>query len=98
MGLRCEVDHIVEIVLTEETGDKFFVADVSLDEHMAWITFTAFEVFKIASIGELVQVDEQDIVILLQHIVDEIGADESGTAGDKILFHINTLPFLQLLL
>ena len=39
-------------------------------------------VFGISRIGELVQVQDTDVLIFLQHILHEIGADESGAAGD----------------
>ena len=65
MALCSEVDHIVEVVLCEESSDKFFVADVALNKDVPWIAFTVFQVFKISCIGECVKVDEQNIIVLL---------------------------------
>lgn len=38
---------------------KLFIENVTLDEHVAQVSFHAFEIFQNPGVGELVQVDEQ---------------------------------------
>ena len=64
MALCCEIDNIVEIILRKKLADKLLVADIALHEDVTLIALYALEVFKIACVGQLVQIDEQNIIIL----------------------------------
>jgi hypothetical protein len=61
---------------------------------MPFVAFNLLQVFEISGIGELIKIDQADVLMLFQHIDDKIGANESGTAGHKIGFHNNfVFPF-----
>ena len=80
MAFCCKIDNIVKVVLLEKLCHKFLITNIALNKHMARITLDVFQVFKISRICKLVQIYEQDVIVLFKHIVDEVGADESGTA------------------
>ena len=79
MALSGKVDDIIEIVLCKQALHQLLVADV-------------LQVLQIAGIGQLIQVDQQDLGVLLEHIVNKVGADKTGAAGDQIFFHRFILP------
>jgi hypothetical protein len=92
MALSGKVDDIIEIVLCKQALHQFLVADVALHEHMAGVALHVLQVLQIAGIGQLIQVDQQDLGVLLEHIVNKVGADKTGAAGDQIFFHRFILP------
>ena len=87
VALSREVYDIVKVILLEQGRYQFLVADVALDEDVARVALHAFEVLQVARVGQLVQVDQENVVVLFQHVVDEVGANEAGAAGDQIFFH-----------
>ena len=87
MALGGEVDDIVEIVLCKQALDQLLVADVALHKDVAGVALNVLQVLKVAGIGQLVEVDQQNFRVLLEHIMHEVGTDKTGTAGDKIFFH-----------
>ena len=78
-----------------QVSDKSLIADIALDEDMAGIVLDIFQVFQVAGIGQLIQVDQADILVFFQHIVDKVGANKTGTAGNKISFHLFTIPIIE---
>ena len=87
MALSGKVDDIIEVVLCKQALHQLLVADVALHEHMAGVALHILQVLQIARVGQLIQVDQQDLGVLLEHIVDKVGADKTGAAGDQIFFH-----------
>ena len=87
MAFCCEVDDVVNVI-SEDGADTFFVADVSFDEVVVFSVCNLFEVFFVSCIGEFVKVDDFDIVIVgFEEVVDEVGSDESASAGYEVGFH-----------
>ena len=82
MAFRREIDHIVDVVFGKDFFHRGFVADIRVDKGIPGIVLDRGQVLQVARIGELVQVQDTDVLIFLQHILHEIGADESGAAGD----------------
>ena len=95
MALSGKVDDIIEIVLCKQAFHQLLVADVALHEHMAGVALHVLQVLQIAGIGQLIQVDQADILVFFQHIVDKVGANKTGTAGNKISFHLFTIPIIE---
>src|SRR3989304_5352673 len=58
------------------------VADVALHEHVTLISFQGSEILQIAGVSQLVQADHA-LIVLREPIQDEIGADETCTAGNQ---------------
>ena len=79
-----EVHDVVRAPLVEKLHHRFRVADVSANEHVALVALQLLEVFKIACVGQLVDVYYADVVMLSHHVEHEIRADESGSAGNKV--------------
>ena len=69
MALSGKVDDIIEIVLCKQALHQLLVADVALHEHMAGVALHVLQVFQIARVGQLIQIDQQDLRVFLEHIV-----------------------------
>ena len=87
MALSREVYDIVKVILLEQGRYQFLVADIPLDEDVPGVPFHVLQVFQVPGVGQLVQVDQENVIVLFQHVVDEVGANEAGAAGDQIFFH-----------
>ena len=98
MALGGKVDDVVEIVLCKQALHQLLVADIALHEHMAGVALHVLQVFQIARIGQLIQIDQQDLRVFFEHIVHKVGTDKTGTAGDQIGFHRSVSLFIYLLL
>ena len=83
-----KINHIVKIIFFKQSCNKLLVADISLHKHMTSVALHALEVFQITCVGQLIQIDQQDIVIFLQHVINKIGTDKTGATGNQIFFHI----------
>ena len=92
MAFRSEVDNIVEVVFLKQRSHQLLIADVTLHKHMARVALHALEVFQISRIGQLVEIDEQNVVIFLQHVVNKVGADKAGATSNQIFFHVLSSP------
>ena len=82
MAFRRKIDDIIEIILGEQARDQFPVADIALYKNMAGIPLHILEVFQIARISQLIQIDQQDILIFTEHIMHEVAADKAGATCD----------------
>ena len=98
MALGGKVDDVVEIVLCKQALHQLLIADVALHEHMAGVALHVLQVFQIARVGQLIQIDQQDLRVFFEHIVHKVGTDKTGTAGDQIGFHRSVSLFIYLLL
>lgn len=87
MALRRKVNDVVKVIFFKQAGNQVFIANIALYKDMACVTFDAFQVFQVSGIGQLVQVDQQDVLIFFQHIVNKVGTNKTGTASDQILLH-----------
>lgn len=89
VGLRSEVHDGIDVMVTQEFGETFAVEDVALHKNVAGIVLQCGEVGEVPGVGQLVQVDDalnfHAMVLpgLAEEIVNEVGADKSGAAGDK---------------
>src|SRR5947207_1517821 len=82
MALGGEIDDGARTVLRKQRVDLRAVADVAANEYVPHIAAQPREATEIAGVSELVQVDD-GLPRALQPIEHEVGADKSGTAGDK---------------
>ena len=92
VALGGKVDDVIEIVLLEQAFHQLLVADIALHEHMAGVALHVLQVFQIAGVGQLIQIDQQDLRVLFEHIMHKVGTDKTGAAGDQIFFHRFILP------
>src|SRR5665648_60264 len=87
MTLSCKVNNIGNLVLIKQCLQGFLIANIGLYKGIVWIALDADQVFKISGIGQLVKIDDLDILVLLQHVKNEVGPDKTGSARDEISFH-----------
>ena len=81
MRLRCKVDDDVRLLLLEDAVDRPAVCDVRADELEVLLLHRALERLEVARIRQLVDADDAVTRMLLEHVVDEVRANEAGTAG-----------------
>ena len=85
VALGGEVHDRVGPMLGEQTRNQRTVADIALHEDVP-VVGQALERFAIAGVGQQVQVDHPGIA-RAEQVMNEVGPDESGTAGDKNRAH-----------
>jgi len=82
MAFGREVDQGTGLVLCQQSGHQCTVANVALHENVAHITLQAGQGFGVACVGEFVEVDDM-LLRTSQPVENEIGANETGAAGNK---------------
>ena len=82
MGLGSKVDDAVDMFLLHEGVEGLEVADVHLHEPVVRPVFDVAKVGEVAGIGQLVYVDYLIIRVFVDEQPDNMGADESRSAGD----------------
>jgi len=66
--------------------NKFSVTDIALDKDVPGIAFEVPQRFHIASVGELIEIDDGN-AFLAHEITHEVAADETGSAGEENAFY-----------
>ena len=77
-----KVDDRARTVLGQQLRQQRTVADVALHKGVAWVVLQAGQVFQVAGVGELVQV-EHWLIYLRQPVQHKVAADETGTARNE---------------
>ena len=80
MALRREVDYRARAVLCEQPAHQLRIADVALHEDVARVVLQRCEVFQIARVGQLVEIDDW-FAALREPVQNKVGADEACTAS-----------------
>lgn len=81
VGLGGKIDHSPHLVPLQQTQDQIVIADIAVHEHVASIVLQRSQIFRIAGVSQLVQIDD-GFVAFRQPVQNEIAADKPGTAGD----------------
>ena len=76
------MDNAVHVLLLHEFEHALKVADVHLHETVVGLVLDVLEVLQVARIGELVQVDDPVLGVLVHEQAHDVTADEAGAAGD----------------
>jgi hypothetical protein len=85
----------INIVSTKDFSHPGGITDVHLLEDIpaAKLFFYAFEIFRIPSIGQLIDINySARESCFLQDIMDEVTADKSAAAGDHQIINIHVTP------
>ena len=98
MAFSGKVDHDIGVLFLKETVHRLRIGDVRAHKTEARVVHDGREGFQIARVGQLIQIDQQDLRVFLEHIVHKVGTDKTGTAGDQIGFHRSVSLFIYLLL
>jgi len=73
MAFRCEVDNVVNVMGFEDAVYTLFIADVPFDEKVVLSARNFFEVLFLSCVGEFVEVDDFDVIIVgFEEVVDEV--------------------------
>ena len=92
MGLRRKVDHHIRLFLLEEPEHKGPVCNVALDKFIIRLVLHRLQVFQIACIGQLVQVDDLILWIGVDQILNHYASDKTGAAGNDDLHGFLSFP------
>lgn len=79
------------MVLFHQGEHRIEVADVFLHERVVGLVLDVVQVSQVAGVGQLVEVDDVVVGVLVDEQADYMAADETGTAGDydvSLEFHI----------
>lgn len=88
MALGSEVDDAVDMLLLHKLIERLEVADVHLHELVVGLIFYVLEVGEVASICQLIEVDDAVVGIFVHEQSHNMRADKSRTAGDNYIRHI----------
>jgi hypothetical protein len=70
------------------------VADVAVDEAVARVACHGLQVFEVARVGQLIEIDDADGRIFSQRKADEGRPDETGASGNEEFAHAHRLLVL----
>jgi hypothetical protein len=87
MRLGGEMHHRRDLPLAEQRLHQLLRPDVAVNEREAGMLPRRLQAGQIARVGQGIQHDHLILGMPGQPIVDEVGADESGTAGYQQPLH-----------
>jgi hypothetical protein len=82
VALCRKMDDGARLVLCDQGVDKMTVADIAVSKDMAGIVCQRGQVFKVASVSELIEIDDR-LITLGKPVENKICADETGTTSDQ---------------
>ena len=88
MAFRRKVDDCIEMIPLEKRIHQRLIPDITLHKAIPGILFHGHQVLQVSRIGQQIQIHQKDVVLLvLQYILDKIGADKPRPAGNKYVLH-----------
>ena len=102
MTLCCQVDDAINLFLLHQLVECIEVADVHLHELLVGLILNIFEACQITCIGQLIEVDDIILGILIYEKADNMTSDKACTTCDydvtlHIIFYILNLFILEVL-
>ena len=91
MRLRCEIHDDIRLLLLKNAVNRLAVRDIRTDELEVLLLHRALKRLEIARIRQLIHADNAVRRMLLEHIVNKIRTNKSGTAGHNNI-HISIPP------
>ena len=79
-----QMDNAVHMVLPEEFAHLVEIANVRFDESVIRLVFDVFQVGQVSGVGQLVQIDNVVVRILVDEEAYDVAADETGSSGMMI--------------
>jgi hypothetical protein len=77
----------IDLIFLKKSRYNINVPDVSLHESVARVMFHGTKIIGISRIGKGIKIDDVHVVVTAKKIMDEICADEPGSAGNENGFH-----------
>ena len=82
------MDDAINLFILHQLVERIKVADVHLHELIVWLVLDIFEVSQAASIGQLVEVDDVVLRVLVYKEADYMATDKASTTGITIFFSL----------
>ena len=82
MALGSEVDDAVDVLVLHQFVHAVEVTNVHADELVVRLIFDILEIGEVAGVGQLVEVDNPVLRVLVDKQPYHMASDESGTSGD----------------
>ncbi len=82
MAFGSEVDNAIDLLVLHQLVEGFEVTDVHLHEFVVGLALHVLEVGKVASISQLVEVDDVIVWIFIDKEAYNVRANEACTASD----------------
>ena len=78
-----EMQDVGNIITLNDAGDGIFVAEVDFLKIILRVARHGLKVFKMTGVGEAVEVDERFNLGAIDKVLNYVGTDETGAAGDQ---------------
>ena len=88
VALGGQMDDAGYLMFADDASHLLEVGNVGLDESVVGTVLDVLEVCEVAGIRQLVEVDDMVVGILVDKKSDNMGTDESGSAGDQYILLI----------
>lgn len=79
----CKVDDAINLLILHQLIESIKVADIHLHELIVWLVLDIFEVGEIASISELIEVDDVVLGIFVYKKAHYMRANKACTSSDE---------------
>ena len=92
--LSSQVNHTVDVVFLKDSADRLEVADVGTHEHVVRSLLDILQVGQVAGVGQLVQVYDTVLGVLVHEEAHDVAADEARAARYQYIalkFHCKRL-------
>ncbi|MNC23714.1 hypothetical protein D3C75_717480 [compost metagenome] len=83
MTFRSEMHHIIEFLLFKKSKDCLPVRNICLHETIVPLIPDLSMLGQITGVSQQIQVNYIVIGIVINHVMDKIPADKTGTAGNQ---------------
>ncbi len=88
MAFSCEVDDSINFFILHEFENALEITDIHLHKLVVGLVLNILEVRQVARIGELIQIDNLVLWILVHKQANNVRSYETGSSGDDYGFHI----------
>ena len=89
VALGSEMDDAIHLVVLHQFQHQVEITDIALNESIVWLVLDVLEVCKVASVCELIDVDDVVFWILVYKQSYHMRAYKSSTARDNDILHFN---------
>ena len=88
MALRRKMNDPVNVILLKDPADGGGITDIRPDKRVVAASLYALQILQIARIGQLVHIDNPNLVpILPKHVMYIVRTNKTGPAGYKVCPH-----------
>ena len=82
-----QVDNAINLLFLHELVEGVEVADIHLHELVVWLALDVLEVREVARVGELVEIDNLVLGVLVHEKAHHVASDKACAAGDNDILH-----------